>query len=775
MYARLDAGRDARTFLKEVLADIPAIGEHAREKLLAWRAKSRAPNAPRSSRPCHGGCLREARWLSASRRSRCRRFAECATSTRSTSPRGKASSCTGQTGPADTLADAIEWFFTGDIELLAKEGRDHAVRHLGAFKEQQTLVAIETSGELGGVCTPKSPNAAAVEAASRETFLLRGRTIADFVDKSKGEKWGALQRLLGLGAIDELRADLQRARNDLKKHRDEGAAKLKQAEISVRALKVEPEDTEKALAKLAKACGFEPRASIDDYLQLNLRDIIEPQKSSAAGRRAGNAALLGEIEKSSLDVSEAALKAWNDTLLGLADKTELDLGGSRGALRGRAPRTQTVSPLREEGLRRGAPHAPHGDALGDAGAGDEARSRRAGRVRGRDRAHDGAPGPHALGSQGTRARSRARRGSSERGGGAQESRERARGRERRRSDRLREGPPRLGRRSPKDALEPDLRRRRRRREPDAGVRARAAPRRRKAMDRRQAGQRARRAGIRGRRRGARVLPDGATQIRPGGPRADLVRGRAPLRASSSDGGHRQGRRGDVGRQGHRARRRLLRPEAAPAARCAQRVVHELGRHRALPRDGADVQRAPELPRARRRRQQLRRHAPRPPERALHRGVRRLAARRPHARPVLLRADPSQSKRLGRVPGPRLVVRAGPEPPRAARLDGRRRRPRAPRRGRDGRRRAPRATRPRARLEGALRGLEVPLPYRRGNDNEFREIGQLLQGLRRLLKDDSRTKAFLASIDGTLRALEADAQSVLNAEAHASAEPLRRWK
>jgi hypothetical protein len=71
------------------------------------------------------------------------------------------------------------------------------------------------------------------------------------------------------------------------------------------------------------------------------------------------------------------------------------------------------------------------------------------------------------------------------------------------------------------------------------------------------------------------------------------------------------------------------------------------------------------------------------------------------------------------------------------------------------------------LKELCEGLEVPLPYRRGNDNEFREIGQLISGLRRLLKDDSRGKQFLAAIDNDLRALEADAQSVLNAEAHAS--------
>lgn len=223
-----------------------------------------------------------------------------------------------------TLADAIEWYFTGDIELLAKEGRDHAVRHLGALKEQQTLVALDTNGDLGGVCTPKAPNKNAIDAASRETFLLRGRTIADFVDKSKGEKWGALQRLLGLGAIDELRTDLQRARNDLKKARDDASSKLKQTAAAVQAHKVEPTEVEGALAKLATACGFEPQKNIDDYLHLNLRELIEPVKSSAAARRTVTDALIAEMQ-AKIEVDLRALGTWNETLDGVADRTQLDV------------------------------------------------------------------------------------------------------------------------------------------------------------------------------------------------------------------------------------------------------------------------------------------------------------------------------------------------------------------------------------------------------------------------------------------------------------------
>jgi energy-coupling factor transporter ATP-binding protein EcfA2 len=225
-----------------------------------------------------------------------------------------------------SLADAIEWYFTGDIELLAKEGRDHAVRHLGAPKTLPTLVTIGTNGELGGTCAPKEPNEAAIEAASRETFLLRGRTIADFVDKSKGEKWSALQKLLGLGAIDELRADLQKARTELKRARDTATAKVKQAAAAIVAQKVDPENIDAALAKLAKACGFEPQETIDDYSKLDLLSLIDPAKSPASSRRAAKATLVAELDAPKLAIDTKALDAWNEILDGdLGDPTHVDV------------------------------------------------------------------------------------------------------------------------------------------------------------------------------------------------------------------------------------------------------------------------------------------------------------------------------------------------------------------------------------------------------------------------------------------------------------------
>ena len=117
-----------------------------------------------------------------------------------------------------TIADALEWYFTGAIELLSHEGRQHAVRHMGGDDGAGTAVEVVTNGSLGGkVVFPDERQAEVFHALRRETFLLRGRTLADFINKTKTEKWKALVEILGLDAIESLREDLQRARNELRK------------------------------------------------------------------------------------------------------------------------------------------------------------------------------------------------------------------------------------------------------------------------------------------------------------------------------------------------------------------------------------------------------------------------------------------------------------------------------------------------------------------------------------------------------------------------------
>jgi hypothetical protein len=73
------------------------------------------------------------------------------------------------------------------------------------------------------------------------------------------------------------------------------------------------------------------------------------------------------------------------------------------------------------------------------------------------------------------------------------------------------------------------------------------------------------------------------------------------------------------------------------------------------------------------------------------------------------------------------------------------------------------------LEGLLQEIaeeiQAPLPFKRGMQNDRREIGELMKGLRRQLKEND--KAFLAKIEPLLGHLDADVAATLNVEAHAS--------
>lgn len=67
------------------------------------------------------------------------------------------------------------------------------------------------------------------------------------------------------------------------------------------------------------------------------------------------------------------------------------------------------------------------------------------------------------------------------------------------------------------------------------------------------------------------------------------------------------------------------------------------------------------------------------------------------------------------------------------------------------------------LLDACEKLEAPLPFRRGVRNERREATELLNGLRRALKQHA--KRLKADIEPLLRQLEGDLQAALNVEAH----------
>jgi energy-coupling factor transporter ATP-binding protein EcfA2/predicted metal-dependent hydrolase len=212
-----------------------------------------------------------------------------------------------------TIADALEWFFTGGIELLSHEGRQHAIRNLGADGNGETSVQIVTSGDLGGrVVFPDERGPEAFGIASRETFLLRGRTLADFINKTKTEKWKALAELLGLDAIELLRHDLQRARNDIKKQvkaAEERIATSRRA-ISSGDAAVTEEEVLETLQQICRALGVDVPESLS-------RVADRSWMAGIAGESAALAPPKLEMLSSTASglrvpiVDEGAILAWN--------------------------------------------------------------------------------------------------------------------------------------------------------------------------------------------------------------------------------------------------------------------------------------------------------------------------------------------------------------------------------------------------------------------------------------------------------------------------------
>ncbi len=192
-----------------------------------------------------------------------------------------------------TITDAIEWYFTGEIYFLSKEGRGDAIRHSGVAKDVDTKVTVFTDGSLGGeITTSESSRSTVTEVGCSELFLLRGHTLADFINKTKGEKWQALAKLLGLEAIDGLRRDLQHVRNEL-----EGAAQSartdleqKRSGLSQRIGEVSDAGILEAFKQRCAVAEIEPPGSLDRALDPQwLRAMLpegSPDQRAAALRAA---------------------------------------------------------------------------------------------------------------------------------------------------------------------------------------------------------------------------------------------------------------------------------------------------------------------------------------------------------------------------------------------------------------------------------------------------------------------------------------------------------
>ena len=199
-------------------------------------------------------------------------------------PDGRSCVVLGDNGTGkSSIADAIEWYFEGQIEFLRKEGRGNAIRHTGAAKDLDTTVAIDTDGSLGGsITTDTLPQPEVLRVGKSELFILRGRTLAEFVDKTKGEKWQALAELFGLDAINQLRLDLQSAKNALEDAAQNHAEELASRESSLGQLVADVSDAGvlQALAEKCTAAGVQAPESLSEALNAQWIAAIVPEASN---------------------------------------------------------------------------------------------------------------------------------------------------------------------------------------------------------------------------------------------------------------------------------------------------------------------------------------------------------------------------------------------------------------------------------------------------------------------------------------------------------------
>ncbi len=214
-----------------------------------------------------------------------------------------------------TIADALEWYFTGGIDFLSHEGRQHAVSYVGGERGEATSVEVFTNGSLGGkIVIPDERSVETFQAIRRETFLLRGRTLADFINKTKTEKWKSLVEILGLEAIENLREDLQRARNELRKLSKAGDEEVRSYR---RALGSGSDDVsdDMVLGSLQQICtmlGVDPPQTLDQAIDPSWLTAAAGA-SAAVSKGSDRERLLAEIKTLSPPAFDRrAVEAWNE-------------------------------------------------------------------------------------------------------------------------------------------------------------------------------------------------------------------------------------------------------------------------------------------------------------------------------------------------------------------------------------------------------------------------------------------------------------------------------
>ena len=161
---------------------------------------------------------------------------------------------------------------------------------------------------------------------------MRGRALAEFIDKTKGEKWQALSELLGLETIDRLRLDLQRARNDLSGQAESARGELSQRESALLQWvnEVSKEGILKAIGAKCGVANIQAPSSFERALDPQWRETIALQGSGDRKAAALRAALEELSEATERAMPLDPIHAWNQFITE-GQQDQLPLGLYRAA------------------------------------------------------------------------------------------------------------------------------------------------------------------------------------------------------------------------------------------------------------------------------------------------------------------------------------------------------------------------------------------------------------------------------------------------------------
>ncbi|TKJ43716.1 hypothetical protein CEE36_03250 [candidate division TA06 bacterium B3_TA06] len=128
-----------------------------------------------------------------------------------------------------SFTDAIEWFFTDEIEDLRKEGCGREDYFNKALPDSQdatvtlefddvNLSSVKTLKRKGGYYSSNQSEEfnKFIEEVAKESFILRHSTIGRFVDKTKSEKLEDIEEIVGFRVVTEMREILLKVYNALK-------------------------------------------------------------------------------------------------------------------------------------------------------------------------------------------------------------------------------------------------------------------------------------------------------------------------------------------------------------------------------------------------------------------------------------------------------------------------------------------------------------------------------------------------------------------------------